>query len=114
MHSRITRWLLAVTCLLSLLLASCGGVGGSSTSGRWQYTALGDSLAFGILDTKGGYAVRYDSYLQSDNNREVTLTNLGQNGWHSDDLLNAVRNDPTFRNAVSSSEVVTWDIGGND
>lgn len=58
--------------------------------------------------------VRYDSYLQSDLNREVRLTNLGQNGWHSNDLLNAIRNDATFRNAVSSANVVTWDIGGND
>lgn len=58
--------------------------------------------------------VRYRSFLQSDANPDVTLTNLGQNGWHSDDLLNALRNDSNFRSAVSSADVVTFDIGGND
>lgn len=113
MRSKITRWLLAFTLSISLLLVSCGGVSGSSSEG-WQYTALGDSLAVGVLDTQGGYVVRYRSFLQSDANREVMLTNLGQNGWQSSDLLNAVRNDTTFRNALSSADVVTFDIGGND
>lgn len=114
MHTKISRWLLAFTLSFSLLLAGCGGVGGSSTSERWQYTAVGDSLAVGVLDTQGGYVVRYRGYLQTDNDRQVTLTNLGQNGWHSDELLNALRNDVAFRSAVSAANVVTFDIGGND
>lgn len=114
MHTKITRWLLAIAFSLSLLLSGCGGVSGSGTAGRWQYTALGDSLAFGVLDTQGGYVVRYRAYVQSDTGHEVTLTNLGQNGWHSGDLLNALKNDATFRSAVSSADVLTFDIGGND
>jgi lysophospholipase L1-like esterase len=59
--------------------------------------------------------VRYRSFVQADNdNREVRLTNLGQNGWQSSDLISALRNDANFRSAVSSADVVTFDIGGND
>lgn len=106
---------IVVVCCAAILLASCGGVGmrGSSVPGVWQYTALGDSLAFGILASEG-YVIRYGRYLQSDANPAVTLTNLGRNGWHSGDLLQALRTDPTFRNAVASAQVVTWDIGGDD
>lgn len=74
---------------------------------------MGDSLAFGAIAAQG-YVLRYRSYIQIDANPNVTLTNLGQNGWHSSDLLNALQNDANFRNAVSSAEVVTWDIGGDD
>lgn len=74
---------------------------------------MGDSLAFGALAIEG-YVLRYHGYIESDTNQNVTLTNLAQNGWHSGDLLNALQNDANFRSAVSSAQVVTWDIGGDD
>ncbi len=84
-----------------------------SASVTWKYTALGDSLATGFLAQRG-YVPRYQTYMQTDTGATVTLNNLGQNGWTSTDLLNALRTNATFRNAVTSSQVVTWDIGGND
>ncbi len=44
----------------------------------------------------------------------VSLTDLGVNGAHSGDLLRSLQNDPNYRSHVSSSQVVTWDIGGDD
>ena len=81
-----------------------------------NYTALGDSLAYGILDlSQGGYVPRYGGYVQADTGATtVYLKNLGQNGWRSDQLLNALRTDGNFRSSISASQVVTWDIGGND
>ena len=78
-----------------------------------EYTALGDSLVTGIFASKG-YVPTYRDYLRDDGGLSMQLTNLGKNGWRSGDLLNALRKDQTFRNAVARSQVVTWNIGGND
>lgn len=83
--------------------------------GSVNYTAMGDSLAYGILDFGGGgYVPRYGNYVQADTGSSVFLNNLGQNGWTSSQLLNALRTNSSFRNSVAISQVVTWDIGGND
>lgn len=83
--------------------------------GTLTYTALGDSLAYGIIDFGGGgYVPRYGNYVMADTGSGVWLNNLGQNGWTSGQLLNALRTNPNFRDSVASSQVVTWDIGGND
>ena len=80
---------------------------------QWKYAALGDSVATGYLSQEG-YVPKYQSFLQTDNGVSVTLYNLGQNGWTSASLLNALRTDFVFQNAVSQSQVVTWNIGLND
>jgi lysophospholipase L1-like esterase len=105
----------------ALLVAGCGGGGGGGTVGppppnpsfTWNYTALGDSLAVGLV-ANSGYVVRYQGFLQADNNAAVTLVNRGVNGWTSAQLRNALQTDTAMRNAVSNAQVVTWDIGGND
>jgi lysophospholipase L1-like esterase len=79
----------------------------------WNYAALGDSLAVGVLASQG-YVPRYKAYVQSDTGAVVSLTNLGQNGWRSADLLQALTSDVSLRSAVAGAQVVTWDIGGND
>ena len=105
----------AYVVLLGLLsLAGCGGDSSNeSQNPTWQYAALGDSLAVGIL-AQQGYVPRYQQHIQTDTGATVMLTNLGVNGWQSSDLLNALRNDTRFRAAVHSAQVVTWEIGGND
>lgn len=102
-----------VLALLCLVLA-CGDSGDSpSPSEPWNYVALGDSLAFGAL-ASSGYVPRYADYARSDSGRPLTLTNLGVNGWTSTDLLNALRSDTLFRQAIANANLITWDIGGND
>jgi lysophospholipase L1-like esterase len=96
-----------------VLLAGCGN-GTRSAPTTWQYTALGDSLAVGVLDSQGGYVRRYDNDIATDTGVTVSLTDLGVNGAHSADLLKSLENDLNFRSHVSSSQVVTWDIGGDD
>ncbi len=109
------KWPATIVLGLVLLLAGCGGTGSSVGSGstHWQYTAMGDSLAFGILATEG-YVPRYQSDVATDTGTTVSLINLGQNGAHSGDLLNSIVTDPSFRSNISASQVVTWDIGGDD
>ena len=81
----------------------------------WNYTALGDSLAYGYGATGNyGYVERYRDCLQTDNGITVELENLGVSGWTSSDLLDALRKNSTYRDSVSSADVVTINIGGND
>src|SRR5579859_4210669 len=96
----------------ALLLAGCGSVHVNKSS-NWSYVALGDSLAAGF-DAVQGYVPRYQSDIESDTGVTVNLSNLGQPGWQSSDLLNALKTNQSFRSAVSNAQVVTWDIGGND
>ena len=104
-----------VVVLLTVLLVGCGSgtTGNNSSAPTWDYTALGDSLAAGLI-AQEGYVARYATYVNLDTGANVDATNLGIPGWTSNDLLNSLQNDPVFRNQVSDAQVVTWDIGGND
>ena len=110
--------ILALFCTVLFLLpfAACGGgttAGDNPQAKDWDYLALGDSLADGALATEG-YVARYESYVNQDTGANVHTTNLGVPGWHSGDLLNAIKTDTDFRNNISNAEVLTWDIGGDD
>ncbi len=107
-------WIWAFVLFFVFIPVGCGsGTTGNGTGPTWQYAPLGDSLAAGAL-AQQGYVPRYATYINTDTSTNVTTLNLGVPGWHSGDLLNGLQNDPIIRNQVSGSEVVTWDIGGND
>jgi len=108
-------WWSAILLLCVAVLFGCGSgtTGNSSSAPTWQYSALGDSLAAGAL-AQQGYVPRYATYANTDTGSNITTLNLGVPGWHSGDLLNALQNDLVLQNQVSGSEIVTWDIGGND
>jgi lysophospholipase L1-like esterase len=91
----------------------CGLFVAANAQEQWRYTALGDSIASGYT-TNAGYVPTYQGYLQNDTGVSLILYNLGQGGRTSGSLLNALRTDPVFQNAVLQSEVVTWNIGIND
>jgi len=78
------------------------------------YVALGDSLAVGTGASYKGYVDRYADYLRADTSAQVSVTNLGQDGQTSSELLYALRNDASSRQAVSAAHVVTFNTGLND
>ena len=96
-------------------MASCGSgtTGDNPGVATWDYSALGDSLASGVL-AQEGYVARYASYANQDTGSNINTINLGVPGWHSGDLLNAIQTDPVVRNHIANSQVVAWDIGGDD
>jgi lysophospholipase L1-like esterase len=80
-----------------------------------SYTALGDSLAFGVFAPIGqGYVPLYRNHLANDTGLKVFLHNLGVPGWNSQDLRQALERNFLFQLLVWNSEVVTVNIGGND
>jgi lysophospholipase L1-like esterase len=104
----------AIVLILSAALV-VGVRPGVSAVEQLQYTALGDSLAFGAFALPGkGYVPVYARHLQTDLQLPVTLVPLGIPGWTSGELLSALRGNFLFRVSVFTSEVVTWNIGGND
>ncbi len=80
---------------------------------KWDYVALGDSLAVGV-GARRGYVTRYSERLQSDTGSRVRVTNLGVSGQTSTQLLRSLRHDPAMRKALGGAEVVTLNIGLND
>jgi lysophospholipase L1-like esterase len=116
---QLCRWISLL--LLTILLPSCGGSRDEqptpttppSVTVDWDYTALGDSLAFGAIAERG-YVPRYADFLRTDANARVTVVDLGVPGWTSADLLDALRNNQALRERLMNAEVVTFDVGGND
>ena len=109
----------------ALLVSGCSakeGVEGASreittttdTPVSWNYVALGDSLAAGTGASDKGYVDRYADHLEADTGARVNATNLGRNGQTSSELLYALRNDPSSRQAIEEADVVTINIGIND
>lgn len=108
------RIALALTLVTSFLLISPPGKTEEDTKKEpWDYVALGDSITaeYGVDE---GYVTIYTKRLESDTGVTVDLTNLGQNGWTSGDLLYALRNDPSVRRVLRRAEIVTFHIGTND
>jgi len=111
--SRLFASASALLVLLALSACGAGTIGNNSTAPNWNYTALGDSLADGLI-AQEGYVQRYATYVNLDTGANVNTTNLGVPGWHSGDLLNALNTNPVYRNSVQNAQVLTWDIGGDD
>jgi lysophospholipase L1-like esterase len=79
------------------------------------YTALGDSIGFGLFAPIGdGYVPTYERFIEADSGSGVTAVNLSVPGWTSTDLLREVRGNLLFRLSVATSTIVTVNIGGND
>jgi lysophospholipase L1-like esterase len=80
---------------------------------RWDYVALGDSLAVGV-GARRGYVTRYAEQLRSDTGVKVRTINLGVSGQTSTQLLYSLRHDPAMRKDLRGAEIVTLNIGLND
>jgi len=115
-----------------LLTAACAGPGsgpdGSVPSRRTEspsspaaappptvrVVGLGDSVMAGTHCACAGLAEEYASALATRDGVHVEVSNLGDNGKVTDDLLDDVQEDPTTRSAISSADVVLVTIGAND
>jgi lysophospholipase L1-like esterase len=106
-------WKFAAALIVAALLIAQPNAAPVRAAAAWNYTALGDSLAFGLWALRG-YVPRYRTYITTDTGANVTLNNLGVNARSSSGLLDALQNDAATRTLVASSQVITWDIGGED
>ena len=87
----------------------------SAQAATTLYTALGDSIGFGLFAPIGdGYVPTYERLIEADTGASVSAINLCIPGWTSSDLLSAIRGNLLFRVSVAASPIVTINIGGND
>jgi lysophospholipase L1-like esterase len=79
-----------------------------------NYVALGDSLAVGTGAYHRSYVDRYADHLKADTSTSVSVINLGRDGQTSSELLHGLRDNASWRQAVSAADVITFNIGFND
>jgi lysophospholipase L1-like esterase len=129
--SRLKRFAAAGVGLIALaaIAVGCGDDSGDDSTTETQaaaetstaaatglpIVALGDSETTGSGDPTGvGWVGRYAELLQKKRDLDAEVTNLAQDGTTSAQLLDAVRNDATTREAVANAQVVLFGIGGAD
>ncbi len=90
---------------------------GLGSGGAINYTAIGDSLAFGTgagTPASGGYVPRLRNKIATATGQSVTLDNRGNFGIFSSQLLTSVQTDAAMRASLQSADIITFNIGGND
>jgi lysophospholipase L1-like esterase len=113
---------LAIFTLLPGVALACPAVHGIpdyNCDGMLQITVIGDSLVYGIGDTKnknkGGYVLRLQKALP-----EASVQNLGVPGLRTFELLELLNRAytknkaPKTKAVLNSSDVIIFDLGRND
>lgn len=81
----------------------------------YHYTAVGDSLTFGIGALPGsGFVPLYRRMAEVHLQQFVAYENLGINGLTSEELYNLIMSNPLFRSHLKEANLITISIGGND
>ncbi|MGE6258073.1 SGNH/GDSL hydrolase family protein [Heyndrickxia sporothermodurans] len=105
--------IIAILMLVSSLFTSSAFA--KSGHAKKSLVALGDSITFGYnLDENNDHPskVAFPSIIGKDT--DMRVRNLGVPGWSTEQLLNALRNDDKFRQAVRHADIITLNIGSND
>lgn len=82
-----------------------------------HFVAVGDSLTEGVGDEtkRGGFVpLVADSLQQKYELASIEKDNYGVSGERSDQILKRVKKDSELRNSLSSADIITLTVGGND
>ena len=80
---------------------------------HFSFTALGDSIAYGVGATNDyGYVNYLRDFLETKKGR-VNPVNRAVPGFASSDLLRQLENDAVTQNAVKNADLITISIGGS-
>lgn len=103
----------AVFTLLFPLLPFEGIAKGDN--GKESLVAIGDSIPFGYnLENNNNHVSKEAFPALIGEEADLRVRNLGVPGWTSNDLLDALKNDQKYRQAVAHADYVTISIGSND
>lgn len=117
--------LISVFLLLIVALPKAGPILGTGTKQTTKaqtkevihYTAIGDSLTEGIgdLTNSGGFVPLVASDLQERYHLNgVQTDNFGKNGDRSDQILKRIKKSQEIQDGLTSADVITLTVGGND
>ncbi len=76
---------------------------------RLDYVAIGDSVTGTGSAAPNGWVNGYAASIGA-----TKITNLAQNGWTSGQMLDALRYNPAYREALQESDLVTVNAGMNE
>lgn len=82
-----------------------------------HYTAIGDSLTEGVGDStsSGGFVPLVANDLKEEYKLNgVQTDNFGKNGDRSDQILKRIKKDEEVQKGLSSADIITLTVGGND
>ncbi|MCM3567068.1 SGNH/GDSL hydrolase family protein [Neobacillus mesonae] len=105
--------LLPLLVIISLFFATSGFA--KSENAQKSLVSLGDSIPFGYGLFKNTSAPSKEAfpYLMGEA-ADLRVRNLAVPGWKTSDLVNALKNDQKFRQAVNKADYITLNIGSND
>lgn len=98
-----------ITLLLLLSHSFTLGVSQTRAATPLRIVSLGDSITY-----LGGFTTRYKNYVAYDLKNYANLVNKGVVGSTSTDLNQALINDQSLRNEITTANIVTLEIGIND
>ncbi|MGO4889625.1 SGNH/GDSL hydrolase family protein [Anaerobacillus sp. MEB173] len=104
-----------VILLLIFSLLFSGGAFAQNDNAKKSLVALGDSIPYGLnlgVTNSTSSKLAFPSIIGEDANLRVR--NLAVSGWKTEDMLNALKNDQKYRQAVGHADYITLNIGSND
>lgn len=109
------KWVatLAAAALAGTLLSTTALA--KEDNGKGALVALGDSITFGYnLENNNNHVSREAFPFEIGEEASLRVRDLGEPGWTTSQLLDALNNDEKFQQAVKHSDYVTLNIGSND
>lgn len=103
----MTRLKLAISIAAIVLLSACS----SEDAEQLTLVALGDSITYGA-NLENPVESAYP-YLIAEA-AELDVHNLAVSGWQTGQLIEAIRTDAEYRQAVEDADYIAMTIGGND
>ncbi|MFC4558315.1 SGNH/GDSL hydrolase family protein [Virgibacillus kekensis] len=106
--------LAVLTIVMSLLFTT--GVSAKEDNGKKSFVALGDSIPFGynLSNSNNNATARVAFPYLIGKEGDLRVRNLGVPGWTTGQLLEAVKNDEKYRQALHHADYVSLTIGSND
>jgi len=84
-------------------------------NGKNSLVALGDSIPFGYnLDATNNYTSKKAFPFLMGKEADLRVNNLGIPGLTTDGMLNLLKNNQKYRQAVKNADYITLNIGSND
>jgi len=102
---KIISWIICAALLLPLFGLAAQARGAEQTS----FVVLGDSIAAGTMNIKSQTYARIIA-----REKNYKLSNFGEDGDGTADLLRKITTNKAMRRAVSCADIIAISVGGND
>ncbi|MCL5114051.1 MAG: SGNH/GDSL hydrolase family protein [Patescibacteria group bacterium] len=85
-----------------------------ATNGITEIAVLGDSISNMGIVSANGWTIQYKTDVDAQFQESSQIINLSTNGISSQQLLDSVLNNTTYRQQIAAARIITLEIGYND